>query len=246
MVDAQGESPTDALAEIFAEIVNIKQNAKISPDELSQALNAANLRIELLREFHRSICEDTDALKDTTADAKAHLDQSSLQLESLLYERSHYEKEIRACAAFRSAYTDEQLELLSTEEYIAFGIGTSSTPAPATDAPTPTPAVATPMTTDGGDAPTQTHKDNEIKEEEQQEEETEEKEEKVVEHQRTIDRLNHELTFRKATLRDLEALKAKRDGIAAAMAQRRTTLAGLDADIARLHTTALKIQKQYS
>lgn len=36
------------------------------------------------------------------------LDQSSLVLQNLLYERQHYEKEIASCRTWRSAYSDEQ------------------------------------------------------------------------------------------------------------------------------------------
>jgi len=199
---AMGDLTTDvpqALGDLFSEILNLR--GATDSKELQDRLNAGAVKILKLKAIHRAMCDSTESLREATADAKTQLDQSSLQLQSLLYEKHHYEKEIQSCTSFRSAYSDQQLELLPVEEFKSR-------------------AAASAMDED----------------EEQKEEEP---------HQEMLNRLHHELEFREETVKELEALKAKRDGLAADVAQKRSSLAGLDAEISKLRTSAQRVQRHY-
>ena len=48
-------------------------------------------------------------MKAETERAKAPLDSRTLQLHSLMYEKSHYSKAIKGCKEFKSSYPDIQL-----------------------------------------------------------------------------------------------------------------------------------------
>ncbi|KAG7671757.1 hypothetical protein Ndes2526B_g07343 [Nannochloris sp. 'desiccata'] len=197
-----GDLATDvpqALGDLFSEILNLR--GATDSKELQDRLNAGAVKILKLKAIHRAMCESTESLREATVDAKNQLDQSSLQLQSLLYEKQHYEKEIQSCTSFASAHSEQQLELLPVEAYR-------------------TRAAASAMD----------------EEEEQKEEEP---------HQLMLNRLHHELEFREETVKELEALKAKRDGLAADVAQKRSSLAGLDAEIYKLRTSAQRVQRHY-
>lgn len=74
-------------------------------DNLTGFIEAGALQILALKQAHRELCERTEALREATSEAKTQLDHSSLQLQNLLYEQQHYEKEIAGCRAYTSAYT---------------------------------------------------------------------------------------------------------------------------------------------
>ena len=42
---------------------------------------------------------------------------SNLRLQNLLYEKEHYEADIRACLRHQSEFSDADVELMSTEEF---------------------------------------------------------------------------------------------------------------------------------
>ena len=109
-----------ALADVFEQLLAIKLDDGV-PDE--PALAAGVLKLLELKQAHRALCESTEALREETALAKAGLDQSSLQLQNLLYERGHYDREIRDCRDFSSAFSNAELELLSAEEFRAAWAG---------------------------------------------------------------------------------------------------------------------------
>jgi hypothetical protein len=77
---------------------------------------AAFITLLTLREQHKQRCLDTEALKEQTNISKTQLDQSSMQLQNLLYEKQHYEKEIQACRSFASEVTDAQVDLAPVGE----------------------------------------------------------------------------------------------------------------------------------
>ena len=54
-----------------------------------------------LRAAARHQIEEGEALKAKTAESKAEVDLSSLQLQNLLYEKNYYKKEIASCQSFR-------------------------------------------------------------------------------------------------------------------------------------------------
>ncbi|KAK9807675.1 hypothetical protein WJX72_005906 [[Myrmecia] bisecta] len=77
------------------------------------------LQLIELREISRAVVFSTEELKDTTAAAKARLDQSNLQLQNLLYEKNHYINEIKACQDFASQYSDADIELMPEADFRA-------------------------------------------------------------------------------------------------------------------------------
>lgn len=182
----------------------LKHHSSINPDALDPDTLEANctmgaVKILELKEAHFGMCQATEELKQSTTEAMNRLDESSLHLDNLLYEKNHYEREIQSCKSYRSAYTDEQLELLPAEEYAARS----------TDMETKTLILS--------EDP----------------------------HTAMLARLEEELKYREEVLRDLEALKVKRDALAAQLAQRRDTMAGLQSDIANLRSSAQQIQTKY-
>ena len=45
------------------------------------------------------------------------VEKTNLVLENLMYEKNHYVKEIQACRAFKSAFTDAQIDLHPLEQF---------------------------------------------------------------------------------------------------------------------------------
>ena len=91
-----------AAGSFFQHLLQLKREGSL--DSLPGYLQAGALEILSLKQVHRELCEATEVLRDATAEAKTQLDQSSLQLQNLLYEQQHYEKEIAGCRAYKSAY----------------------------------------------------------------------------------------------------------------------------------------------
>ena len=54
-----------------------------------------------VKDSNRKQSEGLESLRDETMSAKAELDSLNLVLQNLLYEKSHYEKEIRTCEDFK-------------------------------------------------------------------------------------------------------------------------------------------------
>ena len=103
-------SPAGELGDFFAALLDAKRGDALPPGEPLQHLFASGaVRVLELKAAHRRLCESAEALREATSEAKSQLDAGALQLQNLLYEQQHYEKEIKGCRAFRSAYTDAQV-----------------------------------------------------------------------------------------------------------------------------------------
>jgi THO complex subunit 5 len=85
--------------------------------DVSGVARAAFITVLGLREEHKRRCLDTEALKEQTNTSKTQLDQSSMQLQNLLYEKQHYAKEIQSCRNFTSEVTDEQVDLAPLPDF---------------------------------------------------------------------------------------------------------------------------------
>ncbi|ETW83940.1 hypothetical protein HETIRDRAFT_449547 [Heterobasidion irregulare TC 32-1] len=59
-----------------------------------------------LKALNRAANVATKAHKQATADARHHMDQTHLELQNLLYEKRHLEREIDKCRQFASIYQD--------------------------------------------------------------------------------------------------------------------------------------------
>ncbi|KAI3433955.1 hypothetical protein D9Q98_003757 [Chlorella vulgaris] len=159
-----------------------------------QAFSSGGCKLLELKASHRRLCESTDELRLAASSECRALDQSSLQLQNLYFERQHYEKEIATCRGWASAFSDEQIALVSEEEFAAL--------------------------------------EGKLAEE-------------ADPHQRMLNRLNHEVAFRGEHVKRLDAVKAQRDALAADVAQKRSTVAGLEAEIGKLLAAAQAVQQQY-
>ncbi|KXN89575.1 hypothetical protein AN958_05442 [Leucoagaricus sp. SymC.cos] len=91
-------------------------------DKELQIYDAAALSIRAmaligrLRALNRDANNATRRHKDVTAEARHDMDQSHLQLQNLLYEKRHLEREIEKCRQFASVYQD--VPLYTLEEFI--------------------------------------------------------------------------------------------------------------------------------
>lgn len=106
-VAIESEAPL-AVGEFFDALVRARRDEAL-PDDPQQVFSSGACKLLELKAAHRRLCENTDALREAASEAKSQLDDSSLQLQNLLYERQHYEKEIGSCRGWRSAYSDEQV-----------------------------------------------------------------------------------------------------------------------------------------
>jgi len=68
-----------------------------------------------LKALNRAANTATRVCKDKTAAARLEMDQSHLQLQNLLYEKRHLEREIDKCRQFASIYQD--VPLYSLEDF---------------------------------------------------------------------------------------------------------------------------------
>jgi|APGre2960657444_1045066.scaffolds.fasta_scaffold01598_2 THO complex subunit 5 len=77
------------------------------------------LAILELKARSRELYEGLEAQRQRTAEAKAALERTLLQLQNLQYEKAHYEKEIRTCRGFNSAFTDAQIGLAGEQDFLS-------------------------------------------------------------------------------------------------------------------------------
>ena len=75
------------------------------------------LAILELKSRNRELYLGLELRRQQTAEAKAELEKTHLQLQNLLYEKAHYAKEIQTCREFRSAWSEEEVGLLAEEEF---------------------------------------------------------------------------------------------------------------------------------
>ena len=85
---------------------------------LASVIKEGSNALLVLRAAHRDCCDETEKLKEVTATAKSTLDETNLQLQNLTYERTHYSNEIYACENFPSKYSQQQMELVSEEQFL--------------------------------------------------------------------------------------------------------------------------------
>ncbi|KAF8739236.1 hypothetical protein AX14_010400 [Amanita brunnescens Koide BX004] len=90
--------------------------AKDNPAEDTVAMHTrAMALVARLKALNRTANTATRVCKDKTAAARLEMDQSHLQLQNLLYEKRHLEREIDKCRQFASIYQD--VPLYSIEEF---------------------------------------------------------------------------------------------------------------------------------
>ncbi|KAF5747042.1 THO complex subunit 5B-like isoform X1 [Tripterygium wilfordii] len=123
------ESKT-AVEEIVAKMLSIKKEGQ-SKSLLRELVTQMCLHFVTLRQANRSILLEEDRVKAETERAKGPVDFTTLQLQNLMYEKSHYVKAIKACKDFKSKYPD--IELVPEEEFLRDAPEHIKGPEPASD-----------------------------------------------------------------------------------------------------------------
>ncbi|XVE70090.1 hypothetical protein DITRI_Ditri10aG0043600 [Diplodiscus trichospermus] len=103
-----------SVEEIVAKILSVKKENK-PQSELGEHVTQMFLHFVTLRQANRSILMEEDRVKDETERAKAPVDFTTMQLQNLMYEKSHYLKAIKICNDFKSKYPD--IELVPEQEF---------------------------------------------------------------------------------------------------------------------------------
>ncbi|KAK4434424.1 THO complex subunitB [Sesamum alatum] len=105
----------DSAEEIVAKMLAIKTEAE-PKSQLRELVTQILLNFVTLRQVNRSILLEEDGVKAETEHAKVPVELTRLQLHSLMYEKNHYAKAIKACKEFRTKYPG--IELVPEEEFI--------------------------------------------------------------------------------------------------------------------------------
>ncbi|XP_074640858.1 THO complex subunit 5 homolog A-like [Tubulanus polymorphus] len=114
----------DELRKAITEIHALKSAARLETDtsvnaKVSESIE--NMRIHgslqfvVLKKLNRLSHLRCKKVRDSTNEAKQKIDQYHLQLQNLLYEAMHLDKEINKCLEFRSK--DEEIDLVSVDEF---------------------------------------------------------------------------------------------------------------------------------
>ncbi|XP_028785982.1 THO complex subunit 5B [Neltuma alba] len=99
---------------IVAEMLSVKKDGE-PKSQLRELVTQMFLNLITLRQANRTILLEEDRVRMETEHAKPPIDFSSLQLQNLMYEKSHYVKAIKTCRDFKSKYSD--IELVTEEEF---------------------------------------------------------------------------------------------------------------------------------
>ncbi|XP_069134404.1 THO complex subunit 5 homolog [Argopecten irradians] len=100
----------------MTEIRKLKEKkGKDHSEEIEEKKINALLQFVVLKKLNRLAHVRCKKVRDATSEAKQRIDQYHLQLQNLLYETMHLEKEITRCLEFKSK--DEEIELVSEEEF---------------------------------------------------------------------------------------------------------------------------------
>ena len=95
--------------------------AATSTSSTSQQSARIYSSILVLKNAHRLICENLEAVRQHTQEVKSALDVTSLRLENLRYQERHYQREIQACRVFteemEGSLMGDGIELVSEEAY---------------------------------------------------------------------------------------------------------------------------------
>ena len=93
------EQQCGVVKNLLKEILAVKRSGAESA-ELKPLLTKAALEVVKLRLTAREQVEVFEEHKAQTAESKAEVDQSNLQLQNLLYEKNYYTKELASCRSF--------------------------------------------------------------------------------------------------------------------------------------------------
>uniref|UniRef100_A0A8B9JDU3 THO complex 5 n=1 Tax=Astyanax mexicanus TaxID=7994 RepID=A0A8B9JDU3_ASTMX len=111
------KSTCDSLAKLMAEIQELKANgAKEGSEEVEEKLRQGCVHFITLKKLNRLAHMRLKKGRDQTHEAKQKVDVLHLQLQNLLYEVMHLQKEIGKCLEFKSQH--EEIELVSVDDFL--------------------------------------------------------------------------------------------------------------------------------
>ena len=84
---------------------------------IKHATTTASLLFLDLKAANRETLEAVEIVRNSTSTGKQSLDRTRLQLQNVLYEKTHVEKEIRTSKDFKSAYDDAKVGLVAIETF---------------------------------------------------------------------------------------------------------------------------------
>uniref|UniRef100_A0A4W4GX09 THO complex subunit 5 homolog n=1 Tax=Electrophorus electricus TaxID=8005 RepID=A0A4W4GX09_ELEEL len=110
------KSTCEAVAKLMAEIQDLKASgAKEGSMEVEERRRRGSVHFIALKKLNRMAHMRLKKARDQTHEAKQRVDVLHLQLQNLLYEVLHLQKEIGKCLEFRSQH--EEIELVSVDEF---------------------------------------------------------------------------------------------------------------------------------
>uniref|UniRef100_A0A8B9R2T5 THO complex 5 n=1 Tax=Astyanax mexicanus TaxID=7994 RepID=A0A8B9R2T5_ASTMX len=107
------KSTCDSLAKLMAEIQELKANGS---EEVEEKLRQGCVHFITLKKLNRLAHMRLKKGRDQTHEAKQKVDVLHLQLQNLLYEVMHLQKEIGKCLEFKSQH--EEIELVSVDDFL--------------------------------------------------------------------------------------------------------------------------------
>ena len=107
---------TNEVRKCFKDVRDAKDKPdKFTPEQLEAKKRDTALHFITLKKLNRLSHIRCKKARDSTNEAKQRIDQYHLQLQNLLYETMHLEKEITKCLEFKSK--DEEIELVPVEDF---------------------------------------------------------------------------------------------------------------------------------
>ncbi len=88
------------MQEMFKEILKIQKEGG-GAENFKPVLKKAALELVRLKLAAKAQVDAIEQQKTATAESKAHLDESNLRLQNLLYEKNYYSKEIATCLTYK-------------------------------------------------------------------------------------------------------------------------------------------------
>eukprot|EP01025_Chloroclados_australasicus_P042522 TRINITY_DN4522_c0_g4_i1.p1 TRINITY_DN4522_c0_g4~~TRINITY_DN4522_c0_g4_i1.p1 ORF type:complete len:654 (+),score=74.04 TRINITY_DN4522_c0_g4_i1:72-2033(+) len=96
----------------------IVQNSKLGKQtDLQKSLQRCSAYILSIKNDWRKLCLATESQRENSQKCKQEVDQTDLQLQNLLYIKRYYEGEIQSNMNFNSEFSEEDLSLLSQQEF---------------------------------------------------------------------------------------------------------------------------------
>ncbi|KAH9525751.1 THO complex subunit 5, partial [Bulinus truncatus] len=116
LVDLQSfKASCNFLKSAIRDIKSLKSSMPEAISNITAIRTDATIHFIHMKKLNRMAHFRCRKVRETTNEAKHKIDQCHLQLQNLLYEAMHLEKEIMKCMEFKSK--DEEIELISVEEF---------------------------------------------------------------------------------------------------------------------------------